>query len=220
MAQRRALPRASRNRVRLFARVRLPWRACAQARRRAQPEQGSGGLPFATLRVPCDARLAGPWPNSLRSLRSLRSNKRPQVRARSARVRARPASLRFSAAPIRPAQAAPGALRAIGFLLGAGPRPPLAGPRAVRRRGDCAPPRSAGLVARVRTRTLRELTRSTGSTTASATSGGRCAAGPQDRASQGTRSEAKGKQSEPRRRTALGPALTTRMRTLDFCSRP
>ena len=39
---------------------------------------------------------------------------------------------------------------------------------------------------RVRTRTLRDLTRSTGSTTASAASGGRCAAGPEDRASLGT----------------------------------
>ena len=47
--------------------------------------------------------------------------------------------------------------------------------------------RSEGLVARVRTRTLRHLTRSIGSTTASAASGGRYAAGPRDRAPQCSR---------------------------------
>ena len=203
-------------RLLLLAIVRYAQTPCsAQAMRRARPGQGSDGLPFALLRVPCDARVPGPWPNSLRSLRSLRSNKPPQVRARSARVRARPGTLCFSAAPIRPAQAPPGALRARLVLLGAGQHTLLAGPRAVRRWGDRAPPRSAGLLALVRTRTPRHLTRSIGSTTASAASGGRYAAGPEDRASQGTLSKAKGKQSEPRRRTTLGPAQTHRLLTLN-----
>ena len=142
---------ANRGAVQLFASVRLFSPAAVQARRRARPGQGSGGLPFALLRVPCDARVPGPWPNSLRSLHSLRSNKRPQVRARGARVRAWPATLCFSAAPIRPAQAAPGALRAREFLHGAGEHPtpprPLAGahtqaPMAdyvLPQRADCSP---------------------------------------------------------------------------------
>ena len=88
-------------------------------------EQGAGrglgglrrlALRFAALRVPCDARAPGLWPNSLRSLRSLRSNGRPQVRARSA-LRARPGTLCFSAAPIRPAQASSAALHATVFIL-------------------------------------------------------------------------------------------------------
>ena len=115
--------------------------------RKQGAERGLGRAQTACLRcakVPCDARVPGPWPNSLRSLRSLRSNKRPQVRARSARVRARPGTLCFSAAPIRPAQAPPGALRASWVLLGTGAAPLHAGPRAVLCRGDCAqPPRGA-----------------------------------------------------------------------------
>jgi hypothetical protein len=73
---------------------------------------------------------------------------------------------------------------------------------------------------RVRTRTLRDLTRCVCSTTASAASGGSYATGPRDRVPQGTRSEAKGKHSEPRRRTALGPALTHRLRTVKFRNGP
>ena len=44
--------------------------------------------------------------------------------------------------------------------------------------------------------------------------------GPEDRASQGTLSKAKGKQTEPRRRTALGPAPRQRKRTVNFCNGP
>ena len=212
MAQRRALPRASRNRVRLFERVRLPWRACVQARRRARPGQGSDGLPRCAG-FPAVLGFGSCRTTRFACFAALRSNRVRQVSPRSARVRAPTQSLALqaapgqqarpfarhkrspgpfvsllasSAAPIRPAQAAPGALRANGFPLGAGPCRLLAGPRVVRRRGDCAPPRSAGLLARVRTRTLRHLTRSIGSTIASAASGGRYAAGPEDRASQGT----------------------------------
>ena len=60
-------------------------------------------------RLPCGARSTGPWPNSLRSLRSLRSNMRRQVSARSA-LRARAGS-----PPLLSASEAPSALPARAF---------------------------------------------------------------------------------------------------------
>jgi len=202
----------------LFTGVRLLMRCAARARRRAGPGRGSDGWPFAALRVPCDARVAGLWPNSLRSLRSLRSNKRPQVSSRSA-LRARPATLCFSAAPIRPAHAPPGALRDIDFVFDAPPTPNACGPEggaalgrlcAAEERRACGRARSA----------LRELTRRTCSSAVSAANVASCATGPQGRAPQGTRSAAKGQHSEPRCRTAVGPAPKPRRQTLWFCNGP
>jgi hypothetical protein len=206
--------------LRKFATVRdSHTQSTARARRRARPVQGSDGLPFALLRVPCDARVAGPWPNSLRSLRSLRSNKRPQVRARSARVRTRPATLCFSAAPIRPAQAPPGALRARGcFSVQAHAECSLA-------RGRC------GAGATVRSREAQGFWPRAYPHASSSDSQHRfdhserserraLCSGPEDRASQGTLSKAKGKQSEPRRRTALGPAPRHRKRTSNVRNGP
>jgi hypothetical protein len=91
----------------------LGARASARARQRAGCPRGSDGLPFASLRVPSGARVLAVRHNSLRSLRSLRSNKVPQVRGRSARVRAPAKTLRSSAAPIRPEGTPPAALRAM-----------------------------------------------------------------------------------------------------------
>ena len=61
----------------------------------------------AARRLPCASRSRGLSPNSLRSLRSLRSNKRRQVSCGCA-LRARPHALRCSAPPRRCA-ACPGA---------------------------------------------------------------------------------------------------------------
>ncbi len=177
--------------LRLFAIVCCFVLASARASRRARPGRGSNGLPFALLRVPCDARSPGPWPNSLRSLRSLRSDKRPQVRSRSARVRARPGALRFSAAPIRPAHATPGALpaRAVVFhdphaTIGSATGQPGRAQRA------CEALSSTGFEVRARS-ALRALTRRDCLTTVSKANGGSFATGPRTRAAQGSRSEAK-----------------------------
>ena len=56
--------------------------------------------------------LLAPSRNSLRSLRSLRSDRRDES-VDEARVALQPATLCFSAAPIRPAHAPPAALRAM-----------------------------------------------------------------------------------------------------------
>jgi hypothetical protein len=178
----------------------------ARARRRAGCARGSEGLPFAALRVPCDARIPGRWPNSLRSLRSLRSDSRPPVRSRSARVRARPGILCFSAAPTRPAHTPPGALPATILVFdewGATIRCRPEGSTAVGRLCAAEKRRERG---RARTRALRHLTRRRCLSAESAANVASYATGPRYRASQGTRSAAEGKHSEPRRRTALGPA--------------
>ena len=169
--------------LRLFATVRSRPLASARARWRAGPGRGSDGLPFALLRVPCDARVPGLWPNSLRSLRS---NRRPQVRARSA-LRARPGTLRFSAAPIRPAQAPPAALLAPGSVA------------------DIS--HASGVEARARS-AHRDLTRCACSTTANAASGRSCASFDRLRttgllrAAQGSRSVAE--TASPKRRALPG----------------
>ena len=164
--------------------------AAARARRRARSGRGSEGWPFASLRVSCDARVAGPWPNSLRSLRSLRSNRRPQVRSRSA-LCARPATLCFSAAPIRPAHAPPAALPATGSVFELAPTATASAtgyPGRAQR--ACEAPSSAGFGARARS-ALRALTRRACSRAANAVSVASCATGPRARAAQGSRSEAK-----------------------------
>ena len=218
--------------LRLFATVRSRPLASARARWRAGPGRGSDGLPFASLRVPCDARVPGLWPNSLRSLRSLRSNRRPQVRARSA-LRARPGTLRFSAAPIRPAQAPPAALQATGAAVDAshtttGPATghpgrarraceaepghkqssglfvPGEGPGLCARRG-LQGPSSAGFGARARS-ALRDLTRCAGPTTVSAASGGSCASFDRLRTT-GLLRAAQGSRSEAKTASAKRRAL-------------
>ena len=167
-------------------------RILARARRRARPGPGSKGLPFALLRVPCDARLAGPV-EKLPPLAALALVKQfRRVRARSARVRAWPASLRFSAAPIRPAQAAPGALparRAVFHVPHATTVSATGQPGRAQR--ACEALSSTGLEARACTHALRELTRRDCLTTVSAANGGSFATGPRTRAAQGSRSEAK-----------------------------
>ena len=192
-----------------------PARPVARARRRVGRSRGSEGLPYAALRVPCDARIPGPWPNSLRSLRSLRSNSRPQVRARSA-LRARPGILCFSAAPTRPARTPPDALPATVVVFGGWGTTTICRPqggaalgrlcaaekvsRDTNNLGDClclANGRAAwpGAACKARDRgraqsALRALTRRRCLSVESAANVASSATGPRDRASQGTRSAA------------------------------
>ena len=84
---------------------------CMRALARAKPHPGRllrfTSAVAAARRLPCASRSRGLSPNSLRSLRSLRSNKRRQVSCGCA-LRARPHALRCSAPPRRCA-ACPGA---------------------------------------------------------------------------------------------------------------
>ena len=177
--------------LRVFACARTFMRASARARRRAGPGRGSDGLPFAALRVPCGARSSGPSHSSLRSLRSLRSNTCAESDDEARQMRARPEALRSSAAPIRPAQAPHVALRATASVCdamhatnGSATRHPGRAQRA------CEALRSTGLVARARS-APRELTRRVCLSAVSAANVASYAAGLQDRAPQGSRSEAK-----------------------------
>ena len=203
----------------------------ARARRRAGCGRGSEGLPCAALRVPCDARIPGRWPNSLRSLRSLRSDSRPPVRARSA-LRARPGILCFSAAPTRPTRTPPGALPATILVFDEWDTTAVCRPeggtalgrlcaaekvsRDTNSPGDClclangrASWPGAACKARASGRAHRALRALTGGRLferSERSERSEFGHRPEDRASQGTRSAAQGKHSEPRRRTALGPA--------------
>ena len=191
--------------LRLFAIVRSFKFVSARARRRARPGRGSDGLPFASLRVPCGTRSSGPSHNSLRSLRSLRSNTCAESDDEARQMRARPEDLRSSAAPIRPAQAAPGALRATGSVCRATHATNASATRHPgRAQRACEAPSSAGFGARARS-ALRALTRCVCPTTVSAANGGSYATGPPStgsgrsvpstssgaRAAQGSRSAAK-----------------------------
>ena len=131
-----------------------------------------------------------PLQNSLRSLRSLRSDTCNES-DHEARCCARPGTLRFSAAPIRPAQAPPAALPATVSVFDVPPAttgPATGHPGRDQRASEA--PSSTGFGARARS-ALRDLTRRACSTTVSAANGGSCATGPRTRAAQGSRSAAK-----------------------------
>ena len=203
--------------VRWRPRFRSLTRAAARARRRARPGPGSDGLPFAALRVPCDARVPGPVAElaSFALLTALRHLQR--VRSRSA-LRARPGTLHFSAAPIRPTQAPPAAWQATAGVFvvchptvvsttrhpGSAGRACEAEPGHKQSSGLFVPGEGPGLCARrglqgtssarfgARARSaLRQLTRCVCLTTVSAANGGSYATGPRTRAAQGSRSAAK-----------------------------
>ena len=149
-------------------------------------------MPFAALRVPCDARLVGPVAElpALAALASVRHLQR--VRARSTRVRVRPASLRFSAAPIRPTPAPPAALPATGAVF---ERPHATSGSATGQPGRdqraSEAPSSAAAAARARNRALRALTRCRCLSRESEANVASSATGPRTRAAQGSRSAAK-----------------------------
>ena len=182
--------------LRVFATVPSCLRASVSARRRVRPGPVSDGWPFASLRVPCDARLAGPVAElaAFAALSTLRHLQR--VSSRSA-LRARPATLCFSAAPIRPAQAAPAALPAAWRVFDESPATTAA---ATGRPGSaqraCEAPSRTGFGARARS-ALPDLTRCRCLSAVSAANAASSATGPGARASQGTRSAAKGQPSEP-----------------------
>ena len=207
--------------LRVFATVPSCLRASVSARRRVRPGSGSDGWPFASLRVPCDARLAGPVAElaAFAALSTLRHLQR--VSSRSA-LRARPATLCFSAAPIRPAQAAPAALPAAASVRDQSPATAACAtghPGSAKR--ACEAPSSTGFGARARS-ALRQLTRCVCPTAVSAANGGSCATGPRTRAAQGSRSAAKTTSPErcalpgrPVRVTASKAQWTTEMNRLD-----
>jgi len=218
--------------LRLFAKVRSCVLAAARARRRAGRSRGSKGLPRC---AGCPAVLAFGSCRITRfaCFAALRSNRMRQVRSRSARVRAPTQSLALqaalgasaqplarhkqstglfvsglasSAAPIRPACAPPVALPATGSVCRAAHAAPGSATRHPgRAQRACEALRSTGLLARARTRALRELTRRVCSSAVSAANVASYAAGPPStgsgrsvpstssgaRAPQGSRSEAK-----------------------------
>jgi hypothetical protein len=197
---------------RAFANVRIPM--SGRAKRRAGRSLGSDGLASAARRLPCATRLRAVRHNSLRSLRSLRSDRVPQVRSRSA-LCAPAQRLRCSAAPIRPESTPPVALPVAVSVFGA------------TNTNDAAEARGRlGAGATVRSRAAQQRAGSPARSAGPAEKGFMAAgrSGPRAealrsrravRAAQGTRSEAQGKHSEPRRQAALGPAPAQRMRTLN-----
>ena len=161
----------------------------ARARRRAGPGRGSDGLPFAALRVPCDARVPGPVAelaafaalSTLRHLQRVRSRRRAAA-CGAARRRRKRGVRSLSAAPIRPAQAPPAALPATVSVFDVRPRPRTATGHPGRDQRASEAPSSTGFGARARS-ALRDLTRRACSTTVSAANGGsaRRGHGPEQR---------------------------------------
>jgi hypothetical protein len=123
--------------LRLFANVRnSSMRALVQARRRSGRVRGAKTPPFAALRVPCAPRPLAARHNSLRSLRSLRSDRcresDDEARGYARRPKACGARRRLCAAP------APRSAPCRRGCLSSAPRTATAsaGPRVVRRRCD------------------------------------------------------------------------------------
>ena len=102
--------RPPRLRRSLLARHRRLWRAGVQGCGRAGPSAQPSAV-VAARRLPCGARSRGPSQNSLRELRSLRSDNCAES-VYEARIRARPQALCSSAPPIRSRTHPPAALRA------------------------------------------------------------------------------------------------------------
>jgi len=172
----------------------------------AAPARGSCGGGRRVRRLHCGARSCGPSPNSLRSLRSLRSNKRREVSLRSA-LRARAASPAFLvASEIAPAGRRPPRAGTV-LALPTNTRPGCFIVDAVAQRGRMAPTntsnasakarpgrwqrassalRSAGLLARARS-ALRRLTCRHLSERSERSERSEFVDGPRDRAPQGSR---------------------------------
>ena len=171
-----------------------PLRSFARRGRRYPPGAHAGAV-CASLRLHCDARAAVAPKNSLRSLRSLRSNSFGESvhEARCAR-RPRPcASRRPRNRPCRVPPAAQAPRRHAGNEHRGAPAKARAGSR----RRAYAQPRSAGLVDRARS-APRQLTRRNCLTAVSAANEGSFSTGPRDRASQGTLAQ-RGQASKRRR---------------------
>ena len=130
--------------------------ACVHGPRVAR-RWGSRVLPFASLRVPSGARIHGPSPNSLRSLRSLRSNSGDES-VHEARGYAR--GHEFCAPRLRLFAPAAGHPRAWSRSCWAAQKRPTvpARRRAGRGRGDLGAAEKHRAEVGARTRALRELT--------------------------------------------------------------
>ena len=204
--------------MRRLTSVRFPLLpATAQARRRAGCGRGSDGLP--SLREGA-LRCSASWPvaelTSLAALSAFKQAATSMFTRRAARAARNPALLGGADSPRpRPARCL------AGHWVGLRSRPATAASRpeggaapgrlcAAEKRRACGRARSA----------LRDLTRRRCLSVESAANAASSATGPQGRASQGTRSAAKGQHSESRRRTALGPAPSARLWTLNACIGP
>ena len=199
-------------RRRICDRFKVP--VSARARRQARPGQGSDGLPSLRERA---LRCSRSWPVAeLTSLAALSTFKQAATSQSTKRTSTRAAS---NAVLLGGAHSpCPGrARRLAGEAYSSRCRPtPTAGrPEGGAALGRLCAAEKHRASGRVRTRTLRHLTRSLGSTTASAASGGRHAAG-QKTEHRRAPSRSEGKQSEPQRRTALGPAPKHQLQTSCF----
>ena len=187
---------------RLFAEVR--FRVGSARRGRWYPPGAHAVAVGAARRLHCDARSAVAPQNSLRELRSLRSDNCGESvhEARCAR-RLRPcASRRPTNRPHRVPPAASSTMR----CLSTRKTTVFAKVRAGGRRRAFAQPRSAGLAARARS-ALRELTRRSCLNAVSAAHAVSSATGPRDRASQGTLAQ-RGQAAKRRRLPARAFART------------
>ena len=171
--------------MRLLFAASKPRCLSARARRRARPGQGSDGLP--SLREGA-LRCSRSWPvaelTSLAALATFKQAATSQSTKRAGTRAARNAVLLGGANSPCPGRAR--RLAGEGVSSRCRPTPTAGWPEGGAALGRLCAAEKHRASGRVRTRTLRDLTRSTGSTKASAASGGRCAAGPEDRASQGT----------------------------------
>ena len=184
----------------LFARGCVPC-AIAERRGRRYPAGAHAVAVAAARRLHCDARSGLAPQNSLRSLRSLRSDSRGESDERSA-LRAPTPALRlwlrlasssrllpYAATSLSSPQKSPPpgtACRAVTLVVFAGNTSPVSAKvRAGSGQRASAQPRSAGLVDRARS-ALRFLTRRGCLNAANAVSVVSSATGPRDRASQGT----------------------------------
>ena len=131
--------------------------SCCGDRVRRCPVASPTVAAFASLRLPCAARLEGAPHNSLRSLRSLRSDRMRQVSPRSS-LRSPPSRLRCSAPHTAPP---PGTACRSGTGVAFGGTPPLlpAKGRSGGARRAWEAPRSAGLLAARTQCAHRQLTR-------------------------------------------------------------
>jgi hypothetical protein len=173
----------------------------ASARARGWRGAGAPGAGPRCARLPCGARTSGPPPNSLRSLRSLRSDTRGES-AHEAREYARG---RKSCAPRlrtgRPGTAPPSGLET-GFVFAPTKTHAVsARRRAGRRRGDLCAAEKRRLAGRARTRAPRELTCRTLFERSERSERSELCGRPASRASQGSlaqRGPAPGAPAEPR----------------------
>ena len=173
--------------LRAFSSVRFVRSTFRADRGRRYPAGALTVAVFAALRLPCAARLEGVPHNSLRSLRSLRSDRMRQVSLRSS-LRSPPSKLRCSAPPTAPPPGTAGRSSTGGGDRREKPLPAAKGRSGGARRA-CEAPSSAGFMARARS-ALRRLTWRILFERSERSERSELCAGPWTRAAQGSRSAA------------------------------